>query len=338
MAKVQTRKGKRGTSYRVEFTRGGFRVSKTFQLKKDAEKYAASITLNNELADSLANKTLKNLTLEKAVLEYLEQHTGKDTNVAYRLNWWVKVLGANRPIGQIERQDIKRVLSSMINDGKSTATHNRYKCAISSVFEYIKDEYDTNHNPARLVKQLKEGRSRERYASEAELSRLFDASKQSKWERLYLLVLMAVSTGARRSELLNLRWTDIDIRTKTAYLGDTKNGEARVLPLTEACINELNQFREVGSGLLFPHPQHNVIPFTNFDKYWYDALKHAGITGLVFHGLRHTTGSHLAKNGVPMSVIKEILGHKTILTTQRYVHHDTNQKAAAINNVFGKVM
>ncbi|KTA84212.1 tyrosine-type recombinase/integrase [Aeromonas salmonicida] len=330
MAKVQERLGAKGRTYRVELQRDGSRVSKTFRLKKEAEKFAALITLNADLANTLADVTLNTLSLQKAIAEYVDQHTGKDRCVKQRLEWWAKTIGNDKLIGKITKQDIKKALQSMLDDGMATATHNRYKSAISSVFEYVNDKYDTNYNPARQIKQLKEARQRERFASREELEWLFAAAKVSKWERLHLLVLMAVSTGARRSELLGLRWSAINFQDKTAYLSDTKNGTDRVLPLTDACLAELAHFREIGNGWLFPHPDDSLFPFKHFDSQWYAALKQAEITGLVFHGLRHTTGSYLAMSGAPLSVIKEVLGHKTIVTTQRYVHHSTENKKQVI--------
>jgi len=337
MAKVQERQGVKGKTYRVEFMREGSRVSKTFRLKKEAEKFAALITLNADLANTLANVTLNTLTLQKAIAEYLDSHTGKDTNVNWRLNWWCNAIGADKLIGKITKQDLKAALQSMLDNGMATATHNRYKSAISSVFEFVNEKYDTSHNPARQIKQIKEARQRERFASREELDRLLAACKVSKWERLHLLVLMAVSTGARRSELIGLRWSAINFQDKTAYLSDTKNGTDRVLPLTDECLNELATFREVGNGWLFPHPDDSLFPYKYFDHCWYAALAQAEITDLVFHGLRHTTGSYLAMSGQPLSVIKEVLGHKTIVTTQRYVHHSTENKRQAITDVFGNI-
>ncbi|MBC6487550.1 tyrosine-type recombinase/integrase [Aeromonas hydrophila] len=338
MAKVQERKGAKGKTYRVEFMREGSRVSKTFRLKKEAEKFAALITLNADLAGTLANVTLNTLSLQNAIAEYLDQHTGKDPNVKGRLNWWVGAIGADKLIGKITKQDVKKCLQSMLDDGMATATHNRYKSALSSVFEFINDRYDCQHNPARQIKQIKEAQQRERFASREELERLLAACKVSQWERLHLLVLMAVSTGARRSELLGLRWSAINFQDKTATLIDTKNGTNRVLPLTDDCLNELITFRGIGNGWLFPHPDDNLFPFKYFDQHWYAALTQAEISGLVFHGLRHTTGSYLAMSGASLFLIKDVLGHKSIITTQRYVHLCIESKKRAVEDVFGKII
>ena len=336
MANVQILQGKRGRTYRVQFMRDGSRVTKTFKTRKAAEQFDATLKLHPDVMAGLTNHILKTHTLADAIQAYLKQHTGKDKSAHTRLRWWSHHLG-DKYLGKVTKADIKSCLVKLLDEGKANTTYNRFKSAISAVFEYYKDEHDLEHNPARQVKQLKEGRGIERYASEDELARLLASCKQSEWDRLYLLVLMAVSTGARRSELINLRWADVNMKTKTAILHDTKNGESRVLTLTEDLIVELSEYREIGSGWLFPTPQNPINNFYYFDKYWYTALKSATIENFRFHDLRHTTGSWLAMQGLPTTVIRDILGHKTIVTTQRYVHHSTQHKAHALNSVFGGI-
>ena len=336
MANIQILQGKRGKSYRVQLMRDGSRVTKTFKTRKAAEEFDATLKLHVEVMAGMTNFILNTHTLDDAIQAYLSQHTGKDRNVHTRLKWWSKQLG-HKFIGKVYKSDIKTTLAKLLSEGKANTTYNRFKSAISAVFEYYKDEHDLDHNPARQVKQLKEGRGIERFASEDELSRLLASCKTSEWERLYMLVLMAVSTGARRSELLSLKWSDINMKTQTAILHDTKNGESRVLTLTDDLITELSKYREIGNGWLFPNPNDITKNFYNFDCHWYRALKLAKIDNFRFHDLRHTTGSWLAMQGLPTTVIRDILGHKTIVTTQRYVHHSTQHKAQALNSVFGGI-
>jgi integrase len=334
--KIQIRKGKTGTSYRVEFMRNGSRVSKSFKQHSDAQLFSAKMVVHEELASGLANSVSNSLLFADGIDEYIAQYSGKDHNVKNRLNWW-KAQHGSKVVAKINRRDIKLSLETLLKDGKSTATFNRFKCAISAVFEYLKDEYDTDHNPARQVKQKPENKGIDRYASHEELERIFTAANLCEWPKMRLLILLAVSTGARRGELINLKWNDIDFTNQTAYLGDSKNGQRRVLPLTIEALDELEKFREIGTGWIFPNQFHVDKSMYHFDKYWYETLDRAKVDGFRFHDLRHTTGSWLAMNNVPVTAIQQILGHKTIVTTQRYVHHDTQHKAQAINAVFGKI-
>jgi integrase len=337
MAKIQTRKGAKGTSYRVEFMRDGQRVSKSFKLKKEAEKYAALVCVDDDFATGQSNYTLNTLTLGEAIRQYLDQHTGRDRSVSQRLGWWAARLG-DRPIGKIVRQHIKAGLDDLKAEGRAPATLNRYKAGLSSVFAYLCDEHDLKVNPCREVKQLAENNGRTRFLSaDEELPRLLDAARASQWERLYLLILMAVSTGARRSELIGLRWSDIDLRARTAHLARTKNGSQRVLTLTPDAVAELVGFREVGQGYVFPHTSRLGEPFREFDHHWQAARSAAELDDVHFHDLRHTHASLLAMSGASLLAIADSLGHKSISMTQRYSHLCVKSKATMLDEVFGGI-
>nr|WP_233716110.1 site-specific integrase [Aeromonas veronii] len=123
------------------------------------------------------------------------------------------------------------------------------------------------------------------------------ATKSSKWERLHMLVHMALTTGARRGELIGLKWSDINFNTRTAHLAVTKNGSQRVLSLTADLLTELSKFREIGASFVFPHPSGLNRPFTEFDYHWQAAKKAALLSDFHFHDLRHSCASLLAMNG-----------------------------------------
>jgi integrase len=122
---------------------------------------------------------------------------------------------------------------------RAPATLNRYKSALSAVFEFGKDEYELNENPCRQVRSQPEDNHRVRFLSVEERTSLLEACKASNWPLLYLLVLMAITTGAIQGELLNLRWMDIRLAERRAYVKKTKNGEPRVLPLTDSVMGML---------------------------------------------------------------------------------------------------
>lgn len=335
MPTIQTIQNKKSTSYRVQFMRDGKRVSKRFKLKKEAQKFAAQLLVNEDFASSFTDHTLNTLTLQKAVIEYLDQYKGKDTSIIQRLNFWCSLYG-DKPVGKLTSAMVRSELKKLISSGKQPPTANRYKSALGSLFSYLADEYDIEYNPTRNIKQFTENNGRTRFLTDGELSRLLKACKQSGWDRLYLLVLMAVSTGARRTELLTLEWSDIDFKARTAQLKNTKNGEQRILTLTPAVISELMTFRGI-DGYVFPHERQLKGYFRNFDCYWREALTEAEITNFRFHDLRHTCASMLAMNGASLLEIAQVLGHKSITMTQRYSHLCTEHKASLTDRVFGGI-
>ncbi|WP_068545902.1 tyrosine-type recombinase/integrase [Thalassotalea crassostreae] len=336
MAAIQTINRKNGKRYRVQVMRNGRRVGKVFDKKKDAEIFLSQLTINDDFANSLTHSALTQLTLNDACIEYLNQYKGKDQSQAQRLRHWQNEFG-EKPVGKVTKFDIRKTLKSLSLNNYAPATVNRYKSSISAVFSYLAEEYDTDHNPAREVKQLKEDNARTRFLTDAEISKLLHSAKKSKWDRLYLLILLALTTGARRTEMLSLKWSDIDFLNRSASLDITKNGQARILPLTLEVVDELMKFRQVGSGYVFPHKSHLNKYYRNFDKHWQACLKTASINDFRFHDLRHSAASLLAKSGASLLEISEVLGHKSITMTQRYAHLCIKHKASLIDNVMGRI-
>lgn len=334
MATIQARKGKKGTTYRVEFMRGGFRVSKTFKAKKEAEKFAANVLVNEDFSQALTDQTLNSLIFSDAVEQFLRQDNGKDPSKIQRLNHWVELFKA-KPVGKVTRPMVRAELKKLLQT-KAPATVNRYKAAIGSLYKFLSDEYDIDHNPTKGISQYTENNGRTRYLTSEELPKLLQCSKSSEWDRLYLLILMAITTGARRTELVTLSWSDIDMKSRTAKLDRTKNGESRILTLTPDVITELMKFREAG-GYVFPHGGNACGYFKNFDCHWRIALDEAGIKDFRFHDLRHTCASILAMNGASLLEIAQVLGHKSITMTQRYSHLCTEHKASLTDRVFGSI-
>ncbi|POG21239.1 site-specific integrase [Aeromonas bestiarum] len=336
MAKIRKVTGKKGTTYRVQFMRNGKRVDRSFPRKKDAEQFLAQLIVSDDLADTLTHVTLTGTTIKQAIREYLDQYTGRDDSAIQRLNWWADRLD-DKPLGKVTRQHVKAALNTLESEGKAPATLNRYKAALSSVFVYMNDQHDIKHNPAQEVRQKTEDNARTRFLSDDELPWLLAAAKASKWERLHLLVSMAIFTGARRSELIGLKWSHIDLNARTAHLHHTKNGTERVLTLPPALVQEMMKFRQVGNAYLFPHSSKLNAPFEHFDCFWQACRNEAGITDFHFHDLRHTCASLLAKNGASLLEIAQVLGHKSITSTQRYAHLCNGHKQSLTDRVFGVI-
>ncbi len=128
----------------------------------------------------------------------------------------------------------------------------------------------------------------------------------------------------------------MDIKNRTAHLKFTKNGDQRILTLTNEVILELIIFRQVG-GFVFNHVDSNDRCFRNFDCHWQEALLKADVRDFRFHDLRHSCASLLAMNGASLLEIAQVLGHKSITMTQRYSHLCVEHKATLTDRVFGGI-
>ena len=138
---------------------------------------------------------------------------------------------------------------------------------------------------------------------------------------LHTIVVLALATGARRGELLRVRWPDVDLKRGTLTSHETKNGERRAVPLTGQALVMMGQHakvRRLDTALVFPNAT-GKRP-VDIRKAFEGVIERAGITDFHFHDLRHTFASYLAMNGASLLEIAEVLGHKTLAMVKRYAH------------------
>ena len=136
----------------------------------------------------------------------------------------------------------------------------------------------------------------------------------------------------RLSEQLGLKWSQIDWESKVATLPMTKSGKARRVPLSQEVLGILReQFSE--SPYVFPHAHDPLQPadIRETSKWFGDRLTQLGITDASWHILRHSFASRLLQRGVDIISVSKLLGHSTIVTTQRYAHHLKSALADAVN-------
>lgn len=292
---------------------------------------------------------------------YLAHYAGRDPSRVWRLRWWVGRVGAvalqdlsddhvhaalqdlaTRPARYFAGKDVDgRPVYLFKRRTISPATVNRYCQALAAVITWgIKRRIAPKGyvHPCRTVERNPENNERTRFLSDAERQRLLEACRASKWPRLYLLVLMALTTGARKGELQALRWEHVDLVQAVAFVGRTKNGDPRVLPLVPAVVDELRRF-EPGTrpgDLVFRSPIAADRAF-GFEPHWHQAVKAAKVHDLVFHGLRHSCASMLAQSGATLLEVAEVLGHRQLRMAQRYAHLTTGHKAALVNRVMASV-
>jgi integrase len=193
-----------------------------------------------------------------------------------------------------------------------------------------------DRNPVSDIAKKKEGRGRTRFLTNEERDRLLAACKASEWSDLHTLVILAISTGARRGELITLQWDAIDLKAGKAVVTETKNDEPRTLPLVGKALEALRAMKLNGSAkseYVFPNPSGFPGPFEQFDHRWYEALTEAGIEGFRFHDLRHCCASYLAANGASLLEIADVLGHKTLAMVRRYSHLTQSHKASVVEKM-----
>ena len=203
---------------------------------------------------------------------------------------------------------------------RSPATVNRYIAALSHVFTIAMKEWEwLDASPIQRLRKLKENRGRLRFLSDNERAALLDACMLEKRKPLFLIVVLAISTGARKQELLSLQWRDVDFDRNQIIVQETKNDERRALFIYGTAHNLLWKHHVfIRSPYVFPDRSgKNPV---NIDREFHRARCRAGIPDFHFHDLRHTAASYMAMNGASTADIAEALGHKSLSMVKRYAH------------------
>ncbi len=346
MAYIQERKTDDGkTHYRVQIRLKGFPVtSATFDRKTDAKLWAQQTEAAMREGRHFKTTEAKKHTVAELVDRYLTNVLPtKPKNAAAcsaQLKWWKEQIGHCllsdlRPSLIAEQRD--RLLGGITKRGRlrSPSTVVRYLAALSHALSVATKEWGwLEDSPMRNVTKPTEPRGRVRFLSDEERTRLLAACKESSNPNLYPVFVLALSTGMRLGEIMNLRWEDIDLFRGRITLHMTKNGECRVVPLRGHALELLHnhkaqQGRDI--GLLFP--SHNLQKPMDLRFPWQQALKKAGVENFRFHDCRHSCASYLLMNGASSAEIAEILGHKTLAMVKRYSHLSESHTSKVIESM-----
>jgi integrase len=247
------------------------------------------------------------------------------------LLWWKDQIGAYALSG-VTPALIAAKRDELLKENIGTAekpryrvpgTANRYLASLSAAFsEAVREWHWLRENPLARVTKGKEAQGRARFLSVEERDRLLAACRNSKLPELHLIVLLALTTGMRRGEILGLRWPDVDLKRRLAILHDTKNRDRRGVPLVPGVIEALEahaKVRRLDTDRVFPQPGREDKAL-EIDHWFALAMAEAKVEDFRFHDLRHTAASYLAMSGATSAEIAAVLGHRTLQMVKRYAH------------------
>ena len=180
-------------------------------------------------------------------------------------------------------------------------------------------------NPVSKVKKLQEDNHKIRFLTIEEENRLYKALP----DFLKPIVTVALQTGMRKGEILNLQWNNIDFEYGFIELLKTKSGKARKIPISDKLWQVLNN-QNKNNKYVFINPE-TGLPYVDIKKSFNKAKEEAGIKDFRFHDLRHTVATRLVEKGIDLLVVMDILGHTNIETTMRYAHPIPKRKQDAIS-------
>ena len=309
---------KRGGSWSAQVRVSGWRsFNRTFQTKSDALKWINNLELklrSSDVPDTVnSQKTTFAKLLKKYASEVSPSHKGAGAEI-YRL----KSI-ARSWLGRIDVRYLNKHQFNQYRDDRLKNVSGGSVCAelalMKRVLETAKRRWGVGipYNPILEIEFPNGSKQRNRRLRDGELERLLTAASSQRNIYIAPIIEFATETGMRRSEILNLRWVDVDLDSGFAFLFDTKNGEDRRVPLTKAA-------RDVLASL--PAQNERVFPISaNCVRLaWERTRKKTGISDLRFHDLRHEAVSRFFEMGMSVPEVALISGHKDVRQLFRYTH------------------
>jgi len=232
-----------------------------------------------------------------------------------------------RAMGELMPPDIARLIQEMQTKSYAPGTINRllvmlrygYTLALRWKIEGV------HSNPAKELKNLSDNNKIERFLSAEQANQLLDAVHASDNKMLSFIVPFLIYTGARKREVLEAKWQEIDFVKNSWRIPKTKSGKIRHVPLSSGALSLLKALRDTSpvslepSAYIFPNPKTEK-PYVSIFYSWDTARKAAGMPDLRMHDLRHSFASFLVNAGRSIYEVQELLGHSDIRTTSRYAH------------------
>ena len=248
-------------------------------------------------------------------------------------------------MSKVSAFDITNFIETMKHKNLAPGTINRALVLLRYAYKLAQrwQEPGVNLNAWLSIKQLKVDNRIERYLTSEQSANLLLAVKDSLNSKLVFIVAFLIYTGARKREVLEVKWSDINFDQSSWKISKNKSNKVRHVPLSEGALETLKAVREKWS---FPHggvggDNHDFIfanpstgkPFSSFFYSWNTARTKAGMPELRVHDLRHSFASFLVNAGRSIYEVKELLGHADIKTTSRYAHLSQESLKAAVSAV-----
>lgn len=311
-------------------------------MKEKREQAEAERVARKNEKTSAANQAI---TLNKYFYETyfpqakeLKKHSSSRTEEGlFRL--WVAPMIGEKTFAEVYPTDIEKIRKKVITSGKSPRHVEYVFAVIRQLWNLAKrDELTDKETPTAKVKLPKKDNRRVRFltAEEADLL-LTELKKRSP--QLHSMALLALYCGLRAGEIFSLQGSDIDFDKGTLLLRDTKNGRNRTAYMPDFIQEHIRQLPEITPNeLIFKTSKGTKIKFLS--KTFFRVVEDLGLNEgvddprnkVVFHSLRHTYASWLVAKGVDLYTVMELMGHSSIVMTERYSHIREEALKEAVNN------
>ena len=335
MAYIRKRKGKFSVAIRKKH---GQRIYKTFDLKSDALSFAKETELQiqqNRYKDiSEASKTTLKIVIQRYVREKIKNKADKKRERS-KYNVILRNDICNKTLTDLRTSDFAKFRDQRLEIGITNSTINRELSAMRVAIQTSIDEWDCwlPENPVKSSIKLTENPARERRLKEGEYEKLMVACKRhTKWSSPSIYwcpaINWAIETAMRLSEQLSLRWENINVVKRTAFIPAqmTKTKRSRTVALTDKALEVLKEIPRHISGAVFP------MSLNYHNRGWRALCKRADIVGLRWHDLRRESISRMFERGLSITEVQSLSGHLTLQMLSTYTQHDAESLAIKLKN------
>lgn len=311
---------KRGNNWQVRVTRKGYPPeTRTFSNRIDAERWGRSIESEIDKGSYSSRTAAEQVTLAEVIDRYITEVSPRKRGGAdevIRLRAMKRHRFTKFNMAALSAKVVAEYRDERLKTCKAS-TVVRDLGMLSSMINHCRREWGIAiTNPVSQIRKPSMPPGRDRVLSTEEKSRLLAALAPTGRRNPYVrpLAMLALETAMRRSELLGLRWENIDLTKQVAFLPLTKNGTDRNVPLSTAAVAILRAMPRSLDGRVFP------INVAAMEAAFLRGVRRAGLHGLHFHDLRHTATTHLAEKLANILELSAVTGHKELRMLKRYYH------------------
>jgi len=308
--------------------------------------------LKNELIQAYytgQSRETRNLTVKKFCEEiyfpWAETENKSFSKAKIYFYKWIFPAIGNKKLIELTPFDFEKIKTRILQADRAPRTVQHVLALIKAALNKARDwGFFSKDNPVSKVKVPRFDNRRIRFLTPEEAHQLLEECKKrtTPHNLIYPIVLLALSTGMRAGEIFKLKVQDVDLEEEIIHIRDTKSGENRIAFMSEEVKKEISHLIQGKKGNEYVFCKPDGRPFTEVPDVWKTIIRdlkfNEGITDprekVVFHTLRHTFCSWLAMEGVPLHVIKELAGHKTIQMTERYAHLMPDIRKKAVEKIF----
>lgn len=321
---------KRGSSWFYDVNFEGKRLRKIIPgARARGEAQNALITIKADiLRGEFRIKTEKKIFFEDLVKKYIKYaKNNKDS-------WERDVFSLKNLTPHFKGMLLSKINPEHIENFKnkrikevSPATCNRELSCLRFMFSLAVRYKDVDVNPVKEVKQFKEKQKDMIILDKQQIMKLTETASG----HLRVFIILALNTGARKGELLKLRWSDVDFTNLYIFIKETKSGVPRKVPMNSVVVETLKGIKRE-SEFVFYNPTTKK-QINSVYKGFKAASQRIGVPGLRIHDLRHLAATLMVTGGTDLVTVSKILGHSSIQMTMRYSHPTPENMQRAVDKL-----